>query len=219
MVDVNEFLKNDEPLPSAPDERGTADDSTELDIQKAVVESLAEDKVKMELEFSELKKKVEELTAENAAISKERDAAASETESLRMELARLRGEMDRMGAALAANAEGKLSTQVTLLERDVDLPDRFEGEMRDHVIEAVREARNKAEECGRVRCAQVLEAVLVANEPTGNLEAHRAALTKLFADNQNILSGPVLEELQKLGIFHKNGENYLLPDEIIKRTY
>ena len=39
------------------------------------------------------------------------------------------------------------------------------------------------------------------------------------AENANILSGPVIAELEKSGISHKNGEQYLLPDEIIKRTY
>ena len=194
MVDVSEFLNaKQEELP-IPDEA----EVEELDVQKAVVEELAADKAKIEVELEELKTKVAALTRENAE---------------------LKAEIERLGAALAVNVEGKLSNQVTLLERDVNLPDNFEGETRDHVIEVIREARQKAEEEGRVRRAQVLEAVLVANEPTGNLETRRAELKKLFADNQNILSGPVLEELKNQGIPHKNGETYLLPDEIIKRTY
>ena len=33
------------------------------------------------------------------------------------------------------------------------------------------------------------------------------------------MSGPVIAELEKCGIPHKNGETYLLPGEILKRTY
>ena len=47
----------------------------------------------------------------------------------------------------------------------------------------------------------------------------RANLEKLFADNGNIVSGPVIAELEKMGISHKNGEDYLLPSEIVKRNY
>ena len=53
----------------------------------------------------------------------------------------------------------------------------------------------------------------------GTLAQRRATLEKLFADNGNLISGPVLEELKRLGISHKNGDDYLLPSEIMKRTY
>jgi hypothetical protein len=44
-------------------------------------------------------------------------------------------------------------------------------------------------------------------------------LEKFFNDNQNILSGPVIEMLERCGISYKHGEEYLLPAEILKRTY
>ncbi len=162
----------------------------ELDVQKAVVEELAVDKAKLEEEVNSLKIQVAELTAKLAA-----------------EQERHFDEQSRNPNALA------------LLDRDVELPDRFPGETRDHVIEAVREARDKAETEGRIRRAQLLEGVLVANESSGNLAKKRAALEKFFNDNGNILSGPVLEELSKYNIAHKNGEEYLLPSEILKRMY
>jgi hypothetical protein len=87
------------------------------------------------------------------------------------------------------------------------------------VLEVIAEARKKAEEEGHLRRAQVLEGVLLANESEGTLVAKRSQLEKLFAANGNIVSGPVIEELQKLGISHKNGDEYLLPAEIINRTY
>ena len=84
-------------------------------------------------------------------------------------------------------------------DRDPELDDRFPGETRDHVLEVIREARDAAEKDGRIRRAQILESVLVANEPVGKLAEKRAALEKFFNDNANILTGPVIQELKKCG--------------------
>ena len=101
----------------------------------------------------------------------------------------------------------------------VNIDDRFPGETRDHVLEILREARDIAEKEGRRRRAQLLEAVLVANEPVGELKSRREKLEKIFESNGNIINGPVLEALEKSGISHKEGENYLLAAEILKRNY
>ena len=116
-------------------------------------------------------------------------------------------------------AESDKPSQVSLLERAVELNDRFPGETRDQVLEVIREARAQAEKEGRVRRAQILESVLMANEPVGQLAKRRAELQKLFTENANILTGPVMDALKKQGILYKNGEEYLLPDEILKRVY
>ena len=47
----------------------------------------------------------------------------------------------------------------------------------------------------------------------------KEALEKLFNENANVINGTVIEELAKLGISHKKGEEYLLASEIIKRSY
>ena len=116
-------------------------------------------------------------------------------------------------------AEADKPSQVSLLERAVELDERFLGETRDQVLEVIREARDAAERDGRVRRAQILESVLMANEPVGQLAKRRAELQKLFTDNANILTGPVIDALKKKGILYRNGEEYLLPDEILKRVY
>ena len=177
----------------------------ELDVQKAVVESLAADKAEQD-------ERIGLLTKENASLKSQISNYGSQIEEMRAALA-------KVGDVLAANAEGEASNKVALLDRDPDLNDRFPGETRDHVLEVIREARDAAEKEGRIRRAQVLESVLVANVPLGNLVKKREALKKFFAENANILSGTVIAELEKCGISHKNGEQYLLPDEIIKRTY
>ena len=183
----------------------------ELDIQKAVVEELAADKAKLDIQLDEMKQHMAELE------KKLEDKAA--------EIATLEAKVGELKAKLLDEQERHFDEQsrnpnsLALLDRDVELPDRFPGETRDHVLEVIKEARDKAEAEGRVRCAQILESVLVANEPSGNLAQKRAALAKFFADNGNILSGPVIDELDSCGISYKKGEEFLLTSEILKRTY
>lgn len=184
----------------------------EIEIQKAVVESLAADKVKIEEEASLARER-------SAALEREKAALAARIAALEGEVASLKAELARSADRLARNEETPASSKVALLERNVNLDDRFEGETRDHVLEALREARDTAEKEGRNRRAQILEAVLLENAPVGELAARRAALEKLFAANGNIVNGEVMRQLTKQTIQYREGETYLLPSEILKRIY
>jgi len=177
----------------------------DLDVQKAVVESLAADKAEQD-------EKLNVLVRENAELK-------SELSKRDEQIGEMRKALENVGDILAKNVEGTVSNKITLLERDPELNDRFEGETRDHVLEVLAEARAAAEKDGRLRRAQVLEGVLVANESVGTLAKKRAELEKLFTKNANLLNGPVIEELTRQGISHKKGEEYLLPSEILKRIY
>ena len=196
-MEMSEFL-NRAPAEEAPI-------TEELDVQKAVVESLAADKAEQDERI--------------VALQKENYALKSEVSGLKSSLEAAKAALAKVGDVLAQNAETEVSSKIALLDRDPELNDRFPGETRDHVLEVIREARDAAEKDGRLRRAQVLESVLVANEPTGKLAEKRTALEKFFNENGNIMSGPVIAQLEKYGISHKNGEEYLLPGEILKRTY
>ena len=196
-MDMNEFLDRS-PVPEVPA-------ATELDVQKAVVESLAADQAEQDERI--------------VTLQKENDSLRSQVSGLKSSLEEMRASLAKVGDVLAKNAETEGSSKIALIDRDPELNDRFPGETRDHVLEVIREARDAAERDGRLRRAQVLESVLVANEPVGKLAEKRAALEKFFNANANIMSGPVIAELEKCGISYKNGETYLLPGEILKRTY
>ena len=215
-MNFEEFLKPTQEELNLDNQNETAAEEpqaeVELEVQKAVVESLAEDSAKQQEIINELRKQVNEQQSEIASLKLTIDAK----ERI---IAEQNVALGKVGEVLAKNSESPVSTKITLLEREGELPDRFEGESRDHVIEALKEARERAEGDGRLRHAQILESVLLANEPNGNLEKKREELKKLFADNANLVSGPVIERLKELGIPHKNGEEYLLPSEILKRTY
>ena len=197
-MEMSEFLKRNE-------EKQEKANLEDLDVQKAVVESLAADKAEQEEKITDL--------------LKEKNLLTSKVSTLTLQNEELKEKLAAIGDVLSKNAESETSNKVALLDRDPELNDRFPGETRDHVLEVIREAFEVSEKEGRLRRAQILESVLIANEPLGNLLSKRKALEKLFSENGNILSGPVIEELQKQGISHKSGEDYLLPSEILKRMY
>lgn len=222
-MNFEEFL--DDEAPKAPANEEIAEETSEddaadsIDVQKAVVESLAADKAEQAETIAALRAENAELRRNIAELKKEAAALAERAEAVKRQMSEQKTALEKVGDVLAINADNGLSNKVSLLDRDIDVPDRFVGETRDHVIEVVREARDKAEAEGRLRRAQVLEGVLAANEPEGTLAKKRAALEKLFAENGSIVSGLVIEQLEKMGISHKNGEEYLLPAEIINRNY
>lgn len=211
-MEMSEFLnrtQDEVPAVRTPEEVPVEE---ELDVQKAVIESLAADKAEQD-------ECIGLLTKENESLKFEISRLKSQISDFESKIGELKVALAKVGDVLATNAEGEASNKVALIDRDPELSDRFPGETRDHVLEVIKEAREEAEKDGRIRRAQILESVLVANVPLGNLAKKRKALKKFFAENANILSGPVIAELEKCGISHKNGDQYLLPDEIIKRTY
>ena len=222
-MNFEEFL--DDEAPKAPANEEIAEETSEedaadsIDVQKAVVESLAADKAEQAETIAALRAENAELRRNIAELKKEAVALVERAEAVRRQMSEQKLALEKVGDVLAINADNGLSNKVSLLDRDIDVPDRFVGETRAHVIEVVREARDKAEAEGRLRRAQVLEGVLAANEPEGTLAKKRAALEKLFAENGSIVSGLVIEQLEKMGISHKNGDEYLLPAEIINRNY
>lgn len=190
---------------SETNEEEQVDNEVELNVQKAVVESLAADKAEQTEEIKKLRRENYDLK--------------SEVYQLKEKISEMKSQLENVGDLLSKNTESRESNQVSLLDRLPEINDRFEGETRDQILEVLAEARASAEKDGKLRRAQLLEAVILANVPTGNLAKRRAALDKLFAENQYIVSGPVIEELDKQGIPYKHGEEYLLPLEIIKRNY
>ena len=205
------------------------DGSGELDVQKAVVESLAADKVKLEREIADitaenekLKSKIEELEksleAEKTKLEAEKNARKEDRIEFEKSKEELEGQVEEL-CNRELDIQARKPNALALLDREPELPDRFPGETRDQVLEVIKEGLKIAEEKGRIRRVQILESVLVANEPNGTLAKKRAELEQLFAKNGHIVSGEVIEELKNRGISHKNGEEFLMPEEIINRNF
>lgn len=238
--DISEFMMD--PAPPRPTKNDFAQDSEEIeeiDIQKAVVEELASEKALLheklsarDEEINSLKESLSKAFAELEEKKKELADSAAREATLEEKLNSLQEKLDAAGARTARlerelterlesqlEAESRNPNALALLDRDIDIPDRFTGETRDHVLEVLRDGMEKAIAEGRLRRAKLLEGVLVTNEPHGGLVKRREKMEKLFEENGNILTGSVINTLVECGIAYRDGEKYLLPSEIIKRTY
>ena len=209
-MNMEEFLEGGAAAEDIAEEASASPE--ELDIQKAVVESLAADKVVRD----EMIKKLE---AENGSLRADLASARARCDALLTQIAEMKRSLDEVGNVLSRNTDSEASTKIALLDRNIECDDRFPGETRDHVLEAIREVRDRDEAEGRNRRAQLLEGVLSANEPNGTLAKLRAELARTFEENGNVVNGPVIDELRRRGISHKRGEEYLLPSEILRRAY
>lgn len=191
----------------------------EVDVQKAVVEELAADKAAQEEKIESLTATIAEKESEIAKLNDEKKALEAKIAEFDAVKAEMVAALEKVGDTLARNTELPLSNQISVLDRNLEVDDRFEGETRDHILEVLKDARDAAEKDGRLRRAQILEAVLAVNEPRGLLAKKRDALNKLFVDNMNIINGQVINELDNMGIRYKDGENYLLAKEIALRSF
>jgi len=212
-MEINEFLEAAEAAAAA-----AAEETQELDVQKAVVEELAAEKAKLAEELAAMRRELALKDGINKAMEAQKAGLEAQVNALKAENSRLEAAIAELEMK-SFDEQARNPNMLALLDREVELPDRFPGETRDHVIEVLREAKDKAEEEGRLRKAQLLEGVLIANEPTGNLQAKRAALEKFLEANHNVINGTVINELDKYGIKYKDGDKYLLISEILQRTY
>ncbi len=212
-MEINEFLEAAEAAAAA-----AAEETQELDVQKAVVEELAAEKAKLAEELAAMRRELALKDGINKAMEAQKAGLEAQVNALKAENSRLEAAIAELEMK-SFDEQARNPNMLALLDREVELPDRFPGETRDHVIEVLREAKDKAEAEGRLRKAQLLEGVLIANEPTGNLQAKRAALEKFLEANHNVINGTVINELDKYGIKYKDGDKYLLISEILQRTY
>lgn len=231
-LEYEDFIKKDEPqdatesirvggvVSETPDDTDVDVKTTapEIDVQKAVVEALAEEKVKMEGEMASLRKNLDfyknEISRLENALAESRRNAGEWKEKC---------ESERKQREILESKEYDIQERnpnsLALLDRDVEIPDRFPGETRDQVINAVEEAWKKAEKEGRIRLAQVLEGVLASNERNGTLEERKKAVREIFTKNLNVLNGEAIAALEKIGISHKRGEEYLTVEEIMAANF
>lgn len=125
-----------------------------------------------------------------------RDEALAEAAGLRERFASMAG---RQGAARANG--GMLETPETLSEK-------FAGEIREHLLEALSDALSAAENAGRDRRARLLEAVLCANPPTGELRRRREAVKQIVKGAGAFLDDTAIAALEKLGFRYVSGNKH-----------
>ena len=92
------------------------------------------------------------------------------------------------------------------------LPDgfseKFDGEIREHVLETLSDAFAAAEAAGRDRRARILEEVLGVNTVSGELERRRAAVRRIVQEAGHKLDNTAIAALEKLGFKYVSGHSH-----------
>ena len=193
----------------------------ELDAQREACEELAKDLALLR----------EETAAAQAAADAEKSALLARAEAAETACAAVRAELDaerakprlddkvleenaakdreiaRLQELLSDAQRTSLSSSV-LLEKPPAFGEKFTGEVREHVLAALAASAEAAEAGGRDRRARILEAVLCANPPSGELENRRAAVRQIVKDAGSFLDDQAIAELEKLGFRYISGKNH-----------
>ena len=166
----------------------------------------------------------DELRAQLTAAHGQTDELRAQLTAAETEITRLRAELETTQTALAAQFEKQPAVQTpapslpttepslpigtALLDKPSELAEKFFGEIREHVVETLAEAYRAAEAGGRDRRARVLEAVLVTNPPTGELEQRRAEVKQIVKEAGSTLDNAALAALEKLGFRYISGNKH-----------
>ena len=156
-------------------------------------------------------KKAADLERQLAEERAARQAAEAERERLRGDVLRLRNEIEEMQTTPSAEAAAPAPVQevrVQGLLRQPKTDEVFGGEVREHVLAALSEARDAAGQSGRERRAKVLEDVLAANAPAGELERRRTELKQIIKDTGSFVDARTIAALEKIGFKCVSGNKH-----------
>ena len=182
----------------------TAAMEANLEAVRAESAALSEAEAEAERKAADLER---QLAAERAA----RQTAEAERERLRGDVLRLRNEIEEMQTTPSAEAAVPAPVQevrVQGLLRQPKTDEVFNGEVREHVLAALSEARDAAGQSGRERRAKVLEDVLAANVPAGELERRRAELRQIIKDTGSFIDARAISALEKIGFKCVSGNKH-----------
>ena len=158
-----------------------------------------------------MEKKAADLERQLAEERAARQAAEAERERLRGDVLRLRNDLEEMPTAPRAEAAAPVPVQEVRVQGLLKAPatsEVFDGEVREHVLAALSEARDAAGQSGRERRAKVLEDVLAANVPAGELERRRAELRQIIKDTGSFIDARAISALEKLGFRCVSGNKH-----------
>lgn len=191
------------------EERQAVIDALALDAAEAkesleqVQEKLKQERARADEELENLK---EELDQTKAALEAERSAPKVD-DALMEEVATKDREIARLQALLVEAQRTSLSSTV-LLDKPDGVSEKFTGEIREHLLEALADAQRAADAGGRDRRARILEAILCANAPTGELARRRDEVKQVMKDAGSFIDNATIASLEKLGFRYISGSNH-----------
>ena len=160
---------------------------------------------------SDAERKAGDLARQLSEARQAGEAAEAERDRLRAEVSRLRNELeDALTAppARSADAEPVREVRVDGLLKPSASAESFPGEIREHVLAALAEAREAAVQSGRERRASVLKDVLSANVPSGELDRRRKALRQIIKDTGSFVDARTIAALEGIGFKCVSGNKH-----------
>ena len=148
----------------------------------------------------------EELAQTSAALEAAKSAPKVDP-ALQEEMAARNREIARLQALLVEAQRTALSSTV-LLDKPEGISEKFTGEVREHLLEALADAQRAADAGGRDRRARILEAVLCANVRTGELARRRDEVKQIMKDAGAFIDDSTIAALEKLGFRYVSGANH-----------
>ena len=191
------------------EERQAVIDALALDAAEAkesleqAQEELKQERARADEELENLK---EELDQTKAALEAERSAPKVDA-ALQEEMAAKDREIARLQELLVEAQRTSLSSTV-LLDKPDGVSEKFTGEVREHLLEALADAQRAADAGGRDRRARILEAILCANACSGELARRRTEVKQVMKDAGSFIDDATIAALEKLGFRYISGSNH-----------
>ena len=154
----------------------------------------------------EVAKLKEELGQTKTALEAERSAPKVDP-ALQEKAAAQERELARLQALLMEAQRTALSSTV-LLDKPEGISEKFTGEIREHLLEALADAQRAADVGGRDRRARILEAILCANACSGELARRRDEVKQIMKDAGTFIDDAAIAALEKLGFRYVSGANH-----------
>jgi len=148
-----------------------------------------------------LQSKIDESAQLSAALAEREE----ENARLRKELAAGGG---RPSFAKASEGTGASALSGGLLNGIEGFTEKFDGEVREHVLETLGDAFQAAEAAGRDRRARILEEMLSVNASSGELERRREAVKRIVKEAGHSLDNAAIAALEKLGFKYISGNKH-----------
>ena len=191
--------------------------NAKLDEKQAVIDALAIDVAEAKDELAkaqeelvrvqeELARSQDELAQTKTALNAER-AAPKVDEAMLQDAAAKDREIARLQELLVEAQRTSLSSTV-LLDKPENFSEKFPGEVREHLLEALADAQRAADAGGRDRRARILEAILCENAVTGELARRRDEVKQIMKDAGTFIDDAAIAALEKLGFRYVSGANH-----------
>ena len=191
--------------------------NAEIEEKQAVIDALAIDAAEAKDELAkaqeelarvqeELARSQDELAQAKTALDAERAAPKVDEAMLEAAAAKDR-EIARLQELLVEAQRTSLSSTV-LLDKPESFSEKFPGEVREHLLEALADAQRAADAGGRDRRARILEAILCENAVTGELARRRDEVKQIMKDAGTFIDDATIAALEKLGFRYVSGANH-----------